>query len=81
MRQLLKMCTATGAVSNKKLDTAMKQLDADGSGEVDLEEFIGYFKENTVRHRYRSCLQMGFNGLLFCRVLVTAATLSTAWPN
>ena len=46
VRQLLKMCSATSTVSNSELDTAMKQLDADGSGEVDLEEFLQYFRHD-----------------------------------
>jgi Ca2+-binding EF-hand superfamily protein len=46
VRQLLQMCSGTSTVSDSELDTAMKELDADGSGEVDLEEFLLYFKHN-----------------------------------
>ena len=52
MRQLLKMCSADGVVSDSELDTAMKDLDADGSGEVDLDEFMQYFKDQQDQVRY-----------------------------
>ena len=44
MCQLLNMCSATSTVSSSELDAAMKQLDADGSGAVNLEEFQKYFR-------------------------------------
>ena len=46
VRQLLEMCSATSTISDTELDTAMKQLDANGSGEVDLEEFLQYFRHD-----------------------------------
>ena len=46
VRKVLEMCSAADAVSDSQLDSAMKELDADGSGEVDLEEFLQYFKCN-----------------------------------
>ena len=48
---MLEMCSATGAVSDSQLDTAMKELDADSSGEVDLEEFLQYFRSNNDKVR------------------------------
>ena len=45
VRQLLEMCSATSTISDTELETTMKQLDVDGSGEVDLDEFLQYFRD------------------------------------
>ena len=52
VRQLLQLCSGTGDVTDSELDAAMKDLDADGSGEVDLDEFMQYFKDQQDQVRY-----------------------------
>ena len=75
VRQLLKMCSTTSNVSKRELDSAMKRLDADGSGEVDLEEFQQYFTDNKGKVR---CLRPLKICTLACDIIAVLTEFYTA---
>ena len=70
VRQLLKMCSSSSTVSDNELDTAMKELDADSFGEVDLEGFKQYFSDKVtccaiMQHNHRSHLDSCWDVMLW----------------